>query len=185
MLFDFLWKHRRHLIYKHNFSPHRYFIWNNHDICYKNKSLFFPDWFRNNIFLVSQLLNSTGYLLSYSEFLRKYCIPVTPRDFAIVMDAIPSGAIALLKNSVDSVPSVVSLTNPCETAVGKICFALSPSFRNRKIRHLFQSDISTVPSVVFHWSNYLSDIPWKSVWSLPNKYLITNKFKEVSFKLLH
>ncbi len=36
-----------------------------------------------------------------------YCIPLTPRDFAIVMDAIPSGAIALLKNSVDSVPSVI------------------------------------------------------------------------------
>ncbi len=78
-----------HLIYKHNFSPHRYFIWNNHDICYKNKSLFFPNWFKNNIFLVSQLLNSNGYLLSYSEFLRKYCIPVTPRDFDIVMGAIP------------------------------------------------------------------------------------------------
>lgn len=29
------------LIYKHNFSPHKYIIWNNRDILYKNKSLFF------------------------------------------------------------------------------------------------------------------------------------------------
>lgn len=29
------------LIYKHNFSPHRYIIWNNRDILVKNKSLFF------------------------------------------------------------------------------------------------------------------------------------------------
>jgi len=29
------------LLFKHNFSPHRYYIWNNKDILYKNKSLFF------------------------------------------------------------------------------------------------------------------------------------------------
>ncbi len=29
------------LAYKHNFSPKRYHIWNNKDILYKNKSLYF------------------------------------------------------------------------------------------------------------------------------------------------
>lgn len=174
-----------HLIYKHNFSPHRYFIWNNHDIRYKNKTLFFSDWFNNNILLVSQLVNSNGHLFSYSEFLTKYCIPVTPRDFAIVMDAIPSGAIALLKNSGDSLLSSTSWLHPCETVIGKICFLSSPSLRNRKIRQLFQNDIITVPSIISYWSNCFNDIPWKKVWSLSNKYLITNKVKEVSFKLLH
>ncbi len=29
------------LIYKHNFSPQRYFIWNNRCILYKHKSIFF------------------------------------------------------------------------------------------------------------------------------------------------
>ncbi len=53
------------------------------------------------------------------------------------------------------------------------------------IRHLFQNDITTVPSDVFHWSYCFYDIPWKSVWSLLNKYLMTNKVKEVSFTLLH
>ncbi len=33
------------LLYKHNFSPHKYFIWNNSDILYKNKSLFYQCWF--------------------------------------------------------------------------------------------------------------------------------------------
>lgn len=174
-----------HLIYKHNFSPHRYYIWNNHDICYKNKSIFFPNWFRNNICLVSQLFNNNGHLLSYSEFLSKYCIPITPREFAIVMDAIPSGAITLLKNSLHSVLPVTSLINACETVIGKICFSHNPFLRNRKIRHLFQNEITSIPHVIFHWSNLFYDIPWKIVWSLPNKFLITNKVKEVSFKLLH
>ncbi len=33
------------LAYKHNFSPKRYHIWNNKDILYKNKSLYFDYWF--------------------------------------------------------------------------------------------------------------------------------------------
>ncbi len=53
-----------HLIYKHKFSPHRYFIWNNQDIRYKNKTIFFSDWFNNNILLVSQLVNSNSHLIS-------------------------------------------------------------------------------------------------------------------------
>ncbi len=51
------------LAYKHNFSPKRYYIWNNKDILYKNKSLDFDYWFENNIIVVSQLLNN-GVLLT-------------------------------------------------------------------------------------------------------------------------
>lgn len=63
-----------HVIYIHNFNPCGYFIWNNGDILIKNKSLFFPDWVNNNITLVSQLINSDGYVYSYSECLNKYNI---------------------------------------------------------------------------------------------------------------
>ncbi|KAI2653232.1 Protein TIC 214 [Labeo rohita] len=111
-----------HLIYKHNFSPHSYFIWNNGDILYKNKSLFFPNWVNNNIILVSQLLNSNGYLY----FLKKYDIPVTPREFAIVMDAIPAGAITLLKDSA-SLQFSLSMIHPFGTVIGKICFLSTSS----------------------------------------------------------
>ncbi|CDQ67332.1 unnamed protein product [Oncorhynchus mykiss] len=69
------------LIYKHNFSPHRYYIWNNWDILYKNTYLFLE---------YCQLVNAEGLLLSYKEFLSLYKVPVTPKDFAIVLDAIPS-----------------------------------------------------------------------------------------------
>ncbi len=52
-----------YLIYKHHFSPHSNFIWNNGDILYKSnvKSLFFPNCVNVNIILVSQLLNADGY----------------------------------------------------------------------------------------------------------------------------
>lgn len=57
------------LIYKHNFSPHRCFIWKNQHIKYTNKSLFLNSWFDNNIILVTQLLNDNGNLLNDTEFL--------------------------------------------------------------------------------------------------------------------
>ncbi len=43
---------------------------------------------------------------------------------------------------------------------------------------------STPPATVY-WSNFLSNIDWRKVWTLPQKFLLTNKVKEVSFKLIH
>ena len=63
------------LIYKHNFSPHRCFIWNNRLFTLvKDKSLFDKTWFNNNIILVSQLLNDNGSLLNYSECLQLWTL---------------------------------------------------------------------------------------------------------------
>ncbi len=64
------------LIYKHNFLPQRCFIWNNKKILFKNKSLYYDNWFSNGLGLVQQLFNNQGLLLRYSEFLSKYQIPV-------------------------------------------------------------------------------------------------------------
>ena len=36
-----------------------------------------------------------------------------------------------------------------------------------------------------YWKNLFDHIDWKKVWTLPLKYIITNKVREVSFKLLH
>ncbi len=78
------------MIFKHNFSPTNYFIWNNKNICFKYKSLFFENWFKNGINRVSQLFNQDGYLFTYKEFLSCYNIPV-----AIVFGAIPNGVIVI------------------------------------------------------------------------------------------
>ena len=56
------------LIYKHNFSPHRCFIWNNRFIKFKNKSLIHKTWINSIIIQVSQLVNDNGTLLNNSEF---------------------------------------------------------------------------------------------------------------------
>lgn len=56
------------LIHKHNYSPHRYYIWNNKDIIYKHKSLYLKHWFDNGIILVDQLFNLNGFFFYLWSF---------------------------------------------------------------------------------------------------------------------
>ena len=50
---------------------------------------------------------------------------------------------------------------------------------------MFQCDITTTPYVVAYWSNFVDNLNWKNIWTLPYKYVLTNKVREVSFKILH
>lgn len=173
------------LIYKHNFSPHTYLIWNNKDILYKNKSLFLANWVEKQVLLVNQLFDNHGQLLSYSEFLNTFQFLVTPKEYAIVFGAIPNGVIMLFKNSNISSPVPVSLPNPLLSPVGKTCFTHTLRNANKNIRALFQKESVSVPYVVSYWNRFVVDIIWKKVWRIPNQYLLTNKVKEVSFKIIH
>lgn len=135
------------LIYKLSFSHHTFLIWNNWNILYKKQSLFFPNWFNNNITFVKHLFNSDRYLKSYSEFLSTYWIPVPSREFTIVLDAVPKEVLLLFKvrhhSGEDRAADIHCSVS--ESAVGKMCFSSKHSTSNRNIRSLFQKDIATTP----------------------------------------
>ncbi len=42
-----------------------------------------------------------------------------------------------------------------------------------------------VPCSTVFWSSKYENIEWKKLWSITNKFFISNKVKEVSFKILH
>ncbi|XP_051811827.1 LINE-1 reverse transcriptase homolog isoform X1 [Acanthochromis polyacanthus] len=173
------------LIFKHNFSPHKSYIWNNQHIVFKNKSLYLENWCGNGILLISQLFNESGLLYSYSEFLERYKVPVPPREYAIVFDAIPSGLRMLCKCSNFKPPVVVSPCDPTKTYVGKICFSMLSSGRNGRIRALFQENITSAPAAIAHWAKSVPDVQWKYTWTLPQRFFLTNKVKEISYRILH
>lgn len=66
-------------------------------ILYKKKSLFYRSWYDNEILLIGQLINRNVVLLSYSEFPQKFRLPVTTKEYAIILSAIPNGSIQFLK----------------------------------------------------------------------------------------
>ena len=80
-------------------------------------------------------------LLSYKEFLSLYKVPVTPKDFAIVLDAIPSGVALLFRNVSRLDPQSLPSINPVDSSVGKICFSFGP-FNNRAIQTLLNQDVA-------------------------------------------
>lgn len=69
------------LIYKNNFSLHKYLICNNGYIQYKNRSIYFEGWVRCGILMVVQLL----------EFLHE--IPITPKEYTVLFDMILNGIL--------------------------------------------------------------------------------------------
>uniref|UniRef100_A0A9J8ACX2 Reverse transcriptase domain-containing protein n=1 Tax=Cyprinus carpio carpio TaxID=630221 RepID=A0A9J8ACX2_CYPCA len=169
------------LIYKHNFSPHYYYIWNNCNILYKHKSIFLKTWFDEGILVVGQLLNYQGYLMTYDEFLSYFNLPVSPKEFASVIGAISLSVVSLCRGI--SYSKRVSLLQVADTICGKVCFSTSKN--NKAIRSLFQKELVSKPHVISYWSRFIGTINWNKVWLLPNKYIITNKVKEISFKILH
>ncbi len=168
------------LIYKHNFSPQRYFIWNNRCILYKHKSIFLKSWFDKGIVLVSHLFNTQGYLMTYDEFLEHFNFPVTPKEFSLVLSAINSGIVSLFRDVILVDMPIVNLT---DTVCGKICF--SQTKNNKSIRALFLKEVTTKPCSIAYWSNFVRNPKWESVWLLPHKFFVTNKVKETSFKIIH
>ena len=49
-------------------------------------------------------MNENGHLYNYTEFLKKYAVPITPNEFAIIFDAIPVELLMLLRG--DSRPQL-------------------------------------------------------------------------------
>ncbi len=64
-------------------------------------------------------------------------------------------------------------------SVAEFVFHLAKNNNNKAIRLLFQKEFVSKPSAIFYWSKFNGNINWKKVWVLPNKYLITNKIKEI------
>ena len=101
------------------------------------EQIFFEEWFNKNIIWVRQLFNSNGVLFSYGEFLQHYQIPITPKQFAIVFDAIPSGVSMLFKGCMPIYNPDSTHVDITVSSVGEVCLSPSGSKNNRKIRALF------------------------------------------------
>jgi len=56
---------------------------------------------------------------------------------------------------------------------------------NKHIQYIFQRKKYTVAKGNFYRASFIECIDWKEAWLLPHKYCISNKIKEVNFKILH
>ncbi len=169
------------LIHDYNFSPHSYFIWNNKNIRYKNKSLFFHNWFDKNILLVSQLLDDRGVLFTYEQFMQAFSFPVPPREYATVFGAIPDCIIPLVKCGPKGCLDALLFDNTNLFVDQRLLNTMS----NKDIRSIINRSQISLPACVSFWNNVFSDIEWEEFWLLRQKFFLFNKVVEVSIKIIH
>lgn len=70
----------------------------------------------HGILLVNQLINDQGLLLSYEEFMLRFQLPVTLKEYLVIFDAAPQGA-QLLKCTERN--NAVAESQNCEIFVGE------------------------------------------------------------------
>ncbi len=170
------------LIYKHNFSPQSFLIWNNVNILYRNKSLFFHNWFSNGLLLVNQLFNNEGNLFTFADFCSRYKIPITLKEFTVLTRAIPTGVHMLFKCSVYTSALSVCPPRPEHTSVGSICFSgLKP--KNHQIRSLKCSFCECSSETISHlfWSCQYTQHFWNNV----EVFIADNILKTFSLSYKH
>ncbi len=137
------------------------------------------NWVQHNILIVNQLIGKNGQLYTYPNFITKYGVFVNEKEFNKVIKAIPSGIIILTKFSNVNINDI-NLQNP-QLFVNGLSF-FDKRFNNSFIRNSF-NDGSNPPCK----SKWLKPhcISWHSIWMLPYKYVISNKVKEVLYKMIH
>ena len=96
-----------------------------------------------------------------------------------MFDAIPLGVLALLRNVS---PTQYSTYATSDIFLGKFNI-MKERCCNKYIRNLVCA--SSLPNSRFYWASVFEDIDWTIVWKISNKFCITNKVKEVSFKIIH
>lgn len=107
---------------------------------------------------MSQLFYRNGILFNYQEFLQHYQIPITPKQFSIVLDAIPSGALMLFRGYISTSVLDGPSVDVTESTIGKVCFDPSGHKNNRGVRALFQHDIvSSAPAISF-WNSRIKNL---------------------------
>lgn len=116
-------------------------------------------------------MKENGLLLSYDEFLNKFGIPITLKEYADVFDAVPESGQQMVRNS------LYDNRQPAEEG-SSIFFGdldiLNKKCSNKQIWNVIVGNC--IPSMQCFWSTIYGNINWKKAW-LSDKYCIMIKCK--------
>ena len=74
-------------------------LFNNKEILSEGKTLFFREWLDEGILSIQDLLDDTGHILSYTEFITRYACRSNFRQYYQVISAIPKNLLNKAKIS--------------------------------------------------------------------------------------
>ena len=121
--------------------------------------------------------------MSYENFITKHSFPIPFKELNAVTKAIPSGLSHLIKSHVCFNEVHTSYDIPTLSLNGMEL--KDKKSNNRLIRQILQSKNKIIPRGKFYSNLHLENITWKMTWLLPHQFCISNKVKEIHFKILH
>ncbi|KAK2833784.1 hypothetical protein Q5P01_017673 [Channa striata] len=134
-----------------------------------------------NIIYLSDIQSETGQLLSFEEFLKSQLFPVTFKEFQAVTNAVPSEILQLSKCYYEhQTPKKLEFTFCIQGIDIK-----SKRCTNKHIRKYLYSKRKISPRGKCFWGSHFTHVHWEKSWTLPHKFVINNKIREVHFKILH
>ena len=169
------------MLYVHNFSPHTTMIWNNRYILYRNKSLFYQDWYERNIWSIVDLMDANGNLLDYEQFCTKHKFNPSKSDFTKLQKALPHGFVFLTKNILAHQPIMPQLAPLSLQGIS----VLDKKCNNKFIRNCLSGTLFPNKQ---NKNDILHKFDKKSIDKLRTMYLtfpIPPKTKETHFKIMN
>lgn len=120
--------------------------------------------------------------LSYAEFIDAFPDVCSFREFSIV----PLWYYYALKRFL-SFSSCCSIYWPYCICLSVSCVSLAKVWKIQMSDHFFffLQLFASSPHNLSYWNNMVDNLHCKKIWSLRYKYLLTNKMREISFKIMH
>ena len=169
----------------YNYSSHQEFVlFNNKDILLDGYSIFYKNWFEKGVFLIQDLLDVDGNVMSYTKFIEKYLLSCNFLAYFQVVSAIPKDAIERAKvtpiNKTDFLSKNVFLLS------SGICINLL-KMKNKDFYKLLINRDKIQLKASTKWARDLQvdQIPLESYFRDIKTICKDNKLREFYFKLLH
>ncbi len=130
---------------------------------------------------ISDLISNSGDFYAYVDFLNKYGINASKRDYTILTNSIPLKLLFLIKSY--KIYCNLCLIIPRLFIQG--VNIMDNKCTNKFLRNFVTANNASSFKAYRKWLALYPNVHFQKVWTVPNKFLFNNKIKEVHFKIIH
>ena len=170
--------------YNDFFSHQEFVLFNNKDILLDGCSFFYKTWFDKGVYLIQDLLDTDGKVMSYAKFKEKYLLSCNVLNYFQVISAIPKKFIESAK--VTSLEKTDFLSKNVFPLSSEICVNLL-KMKNKDFYKLLMNKDKIQLKASTKWARDLQvdHIPLESYFGDIKTICKDNKLREFYFKFLH
>lgn len=126
---------------------------------------------------MKDVVDKEGQIIKYETFINTLQFPITFKEYQSITQCIPHGLRILMKDRQE-----IHLPVNNKLYINGIEL-LNCNCNNGHIRNSMLQKKIIQPK--FYWESVFGNIQWETTWTLPLKYCIYNKIREVHYRILH